>query len=56
MFDLNINYSYLYEFAPTMGENTAAWVAAAVGALFLAAIIVSLVKSRAWGSRSRTGS
>ena len=49
VFDLNINYSYLYEFAPTMGENTAAWVAAAVGALFLAAIIVSLVKFKGMG-------
>ena len=48
-FDLDLNYSYIYEFAATMGENTALWVAVAVGVLFLAAIIVSLVKFKGMG-------
>ncbi len=49
VFDLDLHYSYLYEFAPTMGENTALWVAVVIGVLFLAAIVASLVRYKGMG-------
>ena len=49
VFDLDMTYSYIYEFAPTMGENTAVWVAAVVGVLFLAAIVFALAKYKGMG-------
>ena len=49
VFDLSVTYSYIYDLAPTMGENTALWIAVSIGVLFLALIVVSLVKYKGMG-------